>query len=262
MRIAATLALAISAALPSSAAAWGSEGHRIASEITARRLDPRILAKVTSLLSGRTIAEASTWADEVRGLPPYEFSRPYHYVNIERGAEHYEEARDCAGGNCVTAAIAKYAALLRDPAASRRQRAEALKFLIHFVQDAHQPLHASRAGDRGGNDIPITFYGRAMNLHALWDTGLILRMERDWRKLGADLAGEITPERAAEWRSLDPIEWTNESYRLALDHAYPIGDGELGEAYYEKNRPVVEERLKQAGVRLALLLESIFAEEP
>lgn len=245
--------------LPSAAAfAWGFEGHRIVSEIAARRIDPATLEKITELLDGQTIADVSTWADEVRNLPPYAYSRPYHYVNIAVGWPVYEPKRDCPGGDCVVAAIQKYEAESRDPATPLEKRKEALKFLIHFVQDLHQPLHASKTGDRGGNDIDVIFFGRPMNLHSLWDTGMIQRMERDWRELAAELEDEITPADAEAWSSLDPIEWTHESYQYSLSHAYPIGDGNLGDEYYAKNQPLMLQRLQQGGVRLALLLESIF----
>ena len=116
----------------------------------------------------------------------------------------------------------------------------------------HQPLHVSRAKDRGGNDIKVEFFHNSTNLHRVWDSGLIRRAKKPWTEYAAELQVGITPEQLTEWKSIDPIEWATESYKLALSHAYAVPkDGQLGEAYFERCIPVVEKRLAMAGVRLA-----------
>jgi hypothetical protein len=248
---------ALIAAVPAFGFAWGSEGHQIASHIAQSRLSPEAAAWIAELLDGKSIAEVSTWADEIRNLPPHAYSRPLHYVNIEKGAEEYDAERDCPDGACVVEAIIKYRAVLREPATPIEEQKEALKFLIHFVQDLHQPLHASQAGDRGGNDIQVRFFDSPMNLHYLWDVGLLQRMERDALELAEEVSDDISTEEAEHWKAFRPVDWANESYRLALANAYPVGDGDLGSDYFEKNESIVLQRLAQAGVRLAGLLNGI-----
>lgn len=138
----------------------------------------------------------------------------------------------------------------------------ALKFLVHFVGDIHQPMHAGRAVDRGGNDVKVDFFYDRTNLHVVWDELLIRRARSPWREYAAELHRRITPQKAAQWRrNMDVGEWAMESARLAASHAYPVPrDGQLGEAYFDRNRPVVEERLSMAGVRLAAVLNGVFAE--
>ena len=66
--------------------------------------------------------------------------------------------------------------MLSDRERPRRERCEALKFLVHLVTDAHQPLHtAARDGDQGGIALSVTFFGEPTNLHAVWDFGLLDR---------------------------------------------------------------------------------------
>ena len=241
---------------------WGPEGHRIASSIATHHLTPEAQAAVTQLLGGQSLADVSTWADEIRSDSSYRWASPLHYSNVEPGADAFDLQRDCPEQGCVVSAIIKYTDVLRSQDASREARTEALKFLVHFVQDVHQPLHVSRARDRGGNDIKVEFFHDRTNLHRVWDSGLIRRTKKPWLACATELQQAITPEQVAQWKSTDPVEWATESYKLALSHAYAIPEnGQIGQAYLERCLPVVNERLAMAGVRLATLLNEIFAEE-
>ena len=158
-------------------------------------------------------------------------------------------------------AIIKYSHILRDKTAKRSEKVEALKFLVHFVGDIHQPLHIGLARDKGGNDIKVEFFGNRTNLHKLWDSGLIRQTKKKWPDYAAELSLRITDQQRKEWSTLDPVQWASESYRLALSNAYAIpSDGELGQDYFERNIPVVERQLTMAGVRLAAMLNVIFDE--
>jgi hypothetical protein len=122
--------------------------------------------EVTDLLGpGVTLAEITTWADEVRPSRPY--TAPWHYVNIPRDATEYRAARHGAPG-CVVSAIDQFLPLLQDPSTGRALREETLRWVVHFVTDLHQPLRVI-AADRGGNDVLLQFMGRQTNLHRLWD---------------------------------------------------------------------------------------------
>src|SRR5690606_36239731 len=117
-----------------------------------------------------------------------------------------------------------------DENATREQKAEALKSLIHFVGDVHQPLHVSFARDRGGNDVKVTFLGRETNLHRVWDTGLIGTRGLPWPVYMEALSGRITVDQRAAWAETDPGVWATESYQLAVSNAYATpADGALDE---------------------------------
>lgn len=258
----------------SEARAWGDDGHMIIGEIAWRELGPGTREAVADLLrdDDRTLAYASTWADRLRSDPTWDGVKPHHYVNAPDGATSFDLERDCPPPRgCVLRAIQEHAAALSEPATPRLQRLQAVKFLAHFVGDLHQPLHAAYGSDRGGNQVDVTFFGEATNLHRLWDTLLLQRRlgwPRSWsrRSLARSLAGSIAPGERSRWARGTPLEWARESFALARSHVYTAGPGEelcpgddLGEAYYRRNLPVVEEQLRKAGARLAWLLSRALA---
>ena len=145
--------------------------------------------------------------------------------------------------------------------APRQERIEALKFVVHFVGDVHQPLHLGNARDRGGNDVKVTFFENNTNLHSLWDSGMIRRTQKGWTEYATELAAKITPQERVLYDTLDPVVWATESHKLAHSNAYDVPkDGRLGQDYFDKNILVIERRLSMAGVRLAALLNAIFDE--
>ncbi|HOW72183.1 MAG TPA: S1/P1 nuclease [Phycisphaerae bacterium] len=245
--------------VPSLCFAWGGDGHRIIAEIAARQLDPRTEQAIRALLGDKSIVEVANWADEIKSDRSYDWAKALHYVNVPAGTTSFKMDRDCAKSGCVVSAILDYQAVLLDEKAATAQRAEALKFLIHFVGDIHQPLHVGRAVDRGGNDIKVEFFFDRTNLHVVWDELLIRRVRKPWFQYAQELHKRITPERLAQWqRSRDVCAWATESARLAADFAYQVPkDGQIAEEYFDRNIPVVEDRLMAAGVRLAVLLNGI-----
>src|SRR5690606_31819095 len=221
---------------------------------------------------------ASTGADQKAKLDPeFDFAFASHFVNVDRQLSPRELLALCLQkSGCVAVGVGYYAEILRSTRASKAQRAEALRFLIHFVGDAHQPLHAGHGGDRGGNDIDqlrlleYTPGGERTNLHAVWDGGIVaITMTRagwDWRRYAADLDRRIIDEKIARWGRGSAYDWIEESRLLAAADGYlhadgitPIRKGDtLGEEFYARNKDVVELRLQQGGVRLAAALEEIF----
>jgi hypothetical protein len=175
-------------------------------------------------------------------------------VNVPREAQAVDTARDCPDGECVVGAIRKYQGIVKDANAPREQRIEALKFLIHFVGDVHQPLHVSYAEDRGGNRLSLTFMGKRTNFHKLWDTDLIEQRIAggDWMKLGGELQASITAEAAALYgSSTDPLAWANEMLEITRRLYRELDSDALAAPYYEANIGTVETQLQTAGVRLA-----------
>jgi hypothetical protein len=240
---------------------WGRDGHKIASTIAMNHLTPEAKAAVTQLLGKQSLADVSTWMDEIRSDPSYRWASPLHYANVKPGADGFDLKRDCPPQGCVVSAIIKYAGVLRSKDANRAERTEALKLMVHLVEDVHQPLPVSRARDRGGNDIKVAFFHDRTNLHRVWDSGLIRRTKTPWAAYAAELQRAITPEQLTKWKNTDPVKWATESYRLALSHAHAIPkDGQLGKAYFDRCIPVVNQRLSMAGLRLATLLNATFAE--
>ncbi|HEX6559120.1 MAG TPA: S1/P1 nuclease [Longimicrobiales bacterium] len=260
----ATLALLL---LPARAFAWGEEGHRTVCAIAWQRLTPQAHTMIARLLGAddkTTFVEACLWADQIR--PNVPSTAPYHFVNIPAGASGFDMARDCADSkkHCVTWAIVHYANILADTSRSPNARRNALRFIGHFVGDVHQPLHAGRPEDLGGNRVLVDFFGNAgsgdrrMNLHSVWDTQILRHARWQWAAAALRLNAEVVPDEAQQWQTLDVGAWTTESYRVCEDYVYTRlpQNGKIRNAYYRPALGYVEVQLQKAGVRLAFLLNS------
>jgi len=246
---------------------WGYDGHRIVGKIASFYLTEKAKSKVRKLIGNESLAEVSTWADEVRREDAYSWSSKLHYINFPRNSSEIDLDRDCRDGACVVGAIDRFSTELADPSLSRKERVEALKFLVHFVGDIHQPFHVSYASDRGGNRVKTDYNEEQPNLHSVWDTHLIkTRMgDGDWKALARELKNEITVINRRRWkRTLDPLKWAQECVPITRGIYGRLNwpdDGEFRElpaSYYLENIEIVEGRLKIAGVRLAGLLNEVF----
>ena len=251
--------LFILACLASPAFAWGPGGHEIAAAIAADNLTASARAKVGAILGGDARALMildSSWADDVRSDRPE--TGPWHYVNIPLGARGYDARRDCPHDDCVVAEIARFTRLLGDARTPRLERTEALRFLIHFVADIHQPLHAADDHDRGGNSRFLYYRGKRMNLHGLWDQDAVRALGRDPLAVAAAMQRNIDPRQRAAMSGGTPADWANESLRTAESiYAGLPANGRLPNNYADSQRALTQDRLARAGLRLAALLNRI-----
>jgi len=289
------------------AQAWGCKGHQTVALIAEKHLTPEARQLVDRLLSENpadakikqycgdsvrdAMASASTWADDVRSEKR---NGPWHYIDIPRGAKRGSVDAYCGEGGCVTRALAEQLAILKDTHADPAKRTDALRYIIHFIGDLHQPLHSTTNDDEGGNCVPLKYFRRkphernnsySPNLHSIWDSAIL---ERDME--GADpveYAGTLEDRYQADiekWQK-GPIrveDWVWESHELAESAVYGpltpaiavepsvpvrscsddnnIGQRMLaqhiavGDGYQEQAAAVAELRVAQAGIRLALVL--------
>lgn len=251
-----TIAAAATVALPNPAHAWGKTGHRVVGAIAAPLLTPAARATVRQILGVETMAEASNWPDFMRSDPaPYwQHSTPWHYVTVPEG-KTYAQVSPPPEGDAVTA-LRRFSAVAKDKQAPLAERQAALRFVIHIIGDLHQPLHAGKGDDKGGNDVAVTFFGKPTNLHSVWDSGLIDDEQLSYSELAAWLAARITPADRRAWASTDPTVWIAESTALR-DQIYPTNPA-LSYAYVYQNKARVEQRLEMGGVRLANYLNALF----
>jgi hypothetical protein len=276
--IMATLAMAI----PEQALAWGNEGHEIIATIARSYLTPVARAKVDALLAADQdtltapdMPSRSTWADAWRAAGHRETAQ-WHFVDIE--IDHPDVKAACFGfpapdrpasagpaQDCVIDRVNAFAAELADPSTPQTERILALNYVLHFVGDLHQPLHAADNHDRGGNCVRLSLGGpRTTNLHSYWDTTVVRAFGSEPNAVAAKLRAKITPVEAAEWRKGDPQAWALETYRVAKTVAYwpgaigvcgadaaPVSPPPGYEAAAEQAAAV---QLERAGVRLAAVL--------
>lgn len=266
--------LVVSLVYAASPQAWGLQGHRLVALVAQSQLTPMARQNVQRLLAEETMADVASWADDyLIGNNQTSF---WHYVNIPPDARSYDRDRDCprqpgvaAGAradiwrDCIVDRIRYNEERLADPRLDRPDRAIALKFLIHFVGDLHQPFHAS-AIERGGNGIQVRVFGSDTcggtperpvncNLHSVWDTQLIAHRNLSDREYLARLRALVTERHLRDKPLGAPADWAMES--LALSNAAMLPQrGEADEAYYRAHIGTVDERLALAGVRLAALV--------
>jgi len=249
------IVFAVIAVAPLQAFGWGANGHRVVGEIAERHVSPWTAREVAVLLDGDSLAEASTWPDEIKSDPRWGHAYTWHFVSVDDDEALETTARDPQGD--VLEALHRFEAVMRSATATRQERAEALKFFVHLVGDIHQPLHVGRRGDRGGNDVRVTWFGQQRNLHQVWDEGILDSLELSFTEL-ADFLDDPTPAQVAGWQGAPYEEWARESFALR-PAVYAVGDGKLSWPYRYAALPIVERRLLEAGVRLAGRLDSIFA---
>ena len=254
---------ALALGLPSTARAWGRQGHRVAAKVAEARLTPAARAAVKSLLEpGESLADASTWADEYRN--EHRETGPWHYVNVAITESGYDP-KFCPPEGCVVSKIPDFRKTLEDPKASRDDKQKALRFLVHCLQDMHQPVHVGDRKDRGGNDLQLQFFDEGTNLHRIWDYGVMEHYQDDEAAWFRDVDALATPENAADWAKGTVVDWANESFAAAKKaYLVPGTDRELkpgtklGQEYQDAALPIIRRRLAQAGTRLASVLNDIF----
>ena len=282
-RVALLLAAPLLLAAAPAALAWSALGHRLTGALAERHLDPVASAEVARLLAGEadpSLSGVAYWADALRNDDPPRFkdTSPWHYVNFPMGSCDYVPERDCEDGDCVIGAIRAQQAILADRTRPDAERRDALKFLVHFLGDAHQPMHAGNRDDLGGNRFQVSLrtdlepeaYARkhyvdgvmGTNLHSVWDYYILGTEGLTLRQYAARLDAmpwppEGTPDGTPP---LAPEAWAFESCNL-LDSRdiYPAKHA-MDDAYLDTMRPIAEQRVRQGAWRLAQLLNETIGE--
>lgn len=251
------IALFLIIMMPSIALAWGPTGHRMVATLAERQIDQKAHADIQHLLGvlgASSLADIANWADEMRGDPAQrELSRStsrLHYVNFSDSRCLYEPVKICVDGQCVVAAINHYAAVLGDRSATDTTRADALRYLVHFVGDAHQPLHAGYRPDRGGNNYQVRFNGKGSNLHAIWDSQILASRHLGWKEYARRLQRPPVSD-----NDQDPADWAEQSCRITRDDGIYPASRTIDKAYLDRMRPIVERQIRLAAKRLADLLD-------
>lgn len=279
------IALLSLAGLIALAGGWGRKAHSVIAEIAWRELTPAARESVAAIMGTDTIQETAAWADGVRGQnDEFPWTAPYHYANLPADATVYHHPSDRPPQGNVIDGVTDFARRITDASLTPLERKQALMFVVHFVGDLHQPLHGGNADDRGGNQIQIQWLDRGpRNLHSIWDSGIIDALDpTPWPVMADRLYPDIAQADRLAWTLSDPSSaaeitgdalpaavgrWVIESRRLANRYAYasagfndnrPFATGTpLGQDYALACAPIVELRLRQAGVRLGHLLNAL-----
>jgi hypothetical protein len=265
-RFSVIVAILIASAVP--VFAWGPDGHVIVGRIAELHLTTNAAHAVSELLgpTGHISDNAvANWPDFIRKDRPE--SAPWHFVDIPFAAEKYDADRDCSNHHgCVVQAITDFQQVLADKQNSVEARVAALKFLVHFVGDIHQPLHCGeRNGDQGGNKYFVYWPGdqKPQRLHVIWDVYLPRRNLSDAGLTALSYADKlntrITPPRRLLWSKGTSADWAWESHQIAVAKVYASLPAEglphhLSPDYIKSSQRIVDDQLMKGGLRLALLL--------
>ena len=247
--------------LPSHTNAWGVLGHRIVGQIADSYLTPTAKKEIQKILGTESIAMSSNWADFIKSDSTMDYISPWHYVNIKGGLSR-EEFHAYFKNDTIADAYTKINFLvkeLKNRSLAKDKKAMYLKLLIHIVGDIHQPLHVGRPEDRGGNDIKVTWFGAATNLHSVWDSRLIDFQQLSYTEYTAAI-NHISPARRAMLQKQNLIDWFYQSYQIAEKvYADIKPDERLSYLYNYKFIAILDQQLLIGGVHLAGLLNEIFS---
>ncbi|MBN9663022.1 MAG: S1/P1 nuclease [Acidobacteria bacterium] len=235
---------------------WGRDGHRLIAQIASQQLNSKARAEVQKLLQGQSLESIASWADEVRAQRRE--TSTWHFIDLPLDIPRGDWKKYCPQTGCVLGQIPEMERRLKNTNLAQRDRAEALKFLVHLVSDMHQPLHVGEKHDRGGNDVKVVFAAKPSNLHSVWDSSILDLGEKRDAKLKDKLGrkpGYFERRRLAKGSVED---WAWQSRDVSRDVVYanlPSGQpAMLGDDYFNKALPSVELQLRRAGVRLARVL--------
>ena len=241
--------------------------------IAQRLLSEKANAKVRELLGNEVTLgdpEVALWADYARMRKPPVYPPEWRYVDIPADVPSYEAIRDCPTRNCLAAALETNRQDLANSRLDRPIRARALKLLIALVADAHRVMHCINRQDGGGNRVRVRLSGseKPTNLHHIWDERF-LRLNLAGQKPASYaelLVTRLDEASLRRWQAGDPLDWINETHRIAREQAYreiPEATGlsfthPLSAAYIDAGRKIVDVQALKAGARLASLLNRAF----
>jgi len=275
----AKLFVAITLVTFAAVAAWGSDGHKIVAQIAADLLSSDERAQCVKMAGASSLADIAAWADEVRDDAAYKWSAPLHFINNPDKICKFDYNTACKDDFCVAGAILNFTKVAMESSSSQQLVSDAVRFVVHFVGDVHQPLHCGWTSDLGGNKIDVEegfLDNKKSELHAVWDSGLIDRVYKDggysdWSGYEQELAKALPHDSCFSSKTPAGLkdcvnQIAQESLTLACQDAYRdetnklVTNGEdLDEKYYTTRKPIVGSQLQKAGVRLAALLRFIVA---
>jgi hypothetical protein len=279
------LAILITSLISTTACAWGPTGHRVVGEIASKYLTRKSKRNIKKILAGHTLSRVANWPDKIKSDPDqYKYTYSWHYMQWPT----HQRDHDPASHGSLAQAITENLKVLRNKKETIEQRAFALKFVVHLVGDLHQPLHVGNGLDQGGNKCRVFFHNKATNLHQLWDEKLIEFTHLSYSEF-ANYINIYDKSELKKIKSGTVLDWAQES-KILREQVYPkeviaataaiktksadpaplknycnselnLSDSELPKLSYNysyKFLPIAERRMREAGIRLAMLINESF----
>lgn len=237
-------------------AIWGKTGHRVTGHIAQNHLTGKAKRTIKELLDGHSLAFVSTYADEIKADRKYSAYFAWHFVNYPLGMR-YEDSEKSKYGDLIVG-IEECISKIKNKENSKKVRAFHLKVLVHLIGDLHQPLHASRAEDKGGNDIQVQWFGEGSNLHRVWDKNLIESYGMTYTELATEL-DQVSRKERKKIQEGTIYDWVDESHVICakLYDSAKVGQ-KLAYRYGYDYNEILFQQLQRGGLRLAKVLNDLF----
>lgn len=237
---------------------WGVTGHRVIAEIAQNHLTKKAKKELHNLIGKETLAQWANWADFIKSDTTHTWDKAskWHYVDLPANLDKEKfiaTLKKLPGENLYTQ-IQAMSKQLADHSLSIEQRQIALRFLIHFVGDLHQPLHVGHEEDQGGNKIKVTWFDKPTNLHSVWDNALVDFQQYSYTEY-ARILDIASDEQINEWQNSSLEDWFYDTYLIA-QKVYSLSpeNAKLGYLYNYIFKTDLDNQLLKGGIRLAKIL--------
>lgn len=231
--------------------AWGKKGHALVAEVAFSYLDENTKREVLQYLDGMSIEDAANWMDQIKSDHSYDFMKPYHYANFEKG----DKVVETSGDNIIYQLNTTIKELKNKKNLSKEEIQTKIKILFHLVGDLHQPLHVGYGSDKGGNSLQVNYNNKGTNLHSLWDSRII--ESKDITLQDCLNSEKFSKKELRKLKKINVVNWSKES-RSYLDQIYNTGGNKISDEYVNENTKLIENQILKAGIRLAAVLKVIF----
>lgn len=232
---------------------WGNTGHRIVGKVAEDFLTEKAKQNIIKLIGHHDLAMVSNWADEIKSDPNWRHANDWHYATIPDG-EDYKPGKHRGK---IIEKVQEFSEVLLEHKSLKLEKQNALKFLIHFIGDIHQPLHIGNGNDRGGNSVKVKWFNEPTNLHTVWDSKMIDSQNLSYTEYANFLLTGIDEAHLDKWKRDEVLIYSHES-RDYRNQCYDFEGDNLSYNYIFKNKSLLEKRLLQGGLRLAGTLNRIF----
>ena len=240
-----------------SLSAYDGVGHRIVASIAYQNLTEKARNQADAILGKRGIIHESTWADEIRSDKKYDYSYPWHYQNLRDSLTTADLKTALENPKSDGEHLFYAIDLMKSRLKKDKTDAEALKFLVHFMADLHQPMHLGRKEDLGGNKVDWKWFGKTINLHSLWDGYMIENQKLSYSEFSQYLQDKFEP-RKAEFKKFSVVQSIEASYALRTQ-IYQYDKSDTNNYHYVyRFAESLDEMLYRGGIQLANLLNKIY----
>lgn len=238
--------------------AYGPTGHRVIASIAQDELQPKVKKQIEKILGKNGMIYASTWADEIRDIPEYQHSSGWHYQNLSPDMTNETLAQlwnnPTSEGEHLFFAIQD----LKKKLLKNKQDADALKFMIHFMADLHQPMHLGRLEDLGGNKVTFNWFGDKINIHSLWDSYLIDHNKMSYTEMSAYLEDLYSTDKNKFYQYTFP-EIIQKSYQITGRIYQYDREDKNNYKYFRHFNNDLNEMLYLGGIQLSKMLNEIYS---